>query len=161
MKRIWTLGLVAVALSAPLDLAAQSAKPAPPAPAALAKGGFKEVTDWILKAAETVPESSWSYKPTPEVRTFGQVVAHVIDGANYYCGLAIKPTPWRQTAEDAMGSKAVLIGKLKDTVNSCNVAYATPGANLMPLMSNVAHANLHYGNIITYMRMLKLTPPSS
>ena len=30
-----------------------------------------------------------------------------------------------------------------------------------PLMANITHANLHYGNVITYMRMLGLVPPSS
>lgn len=51
-------------------------------------------------------------------------------------------------------------GKLKQSVDACTAAYAgTP--SIAPALGNIGHTNLHYGNIITYMRMLGLTPPSS
>jgi hypothetical protein len=38
--------------------------------------------------------------------------------------------------------------------------YAGTG-DIGQLMANVAHTNLHYGNLITYIRMLGMVPPSS
>ena len=46
------------------------------------------------------------------------------------------------------------------TLAACSAQYngnGQPG----PLIDNVAHTSLHYGNVITYMRLLGLTPPSS
>lgn len=43
----------------------------------------------------------------------------------------------------------------------CGPAYSNPAARIERLMGNVAHSSLHYGNAITYLRMLGLKPPSS
>jgi len=50
--------------------------------------GFAQVADWITQSAESVPAEKFSFKPTDGVRTFGQLVAHIIDGYHYYCRLA-------------------------------------------------------------------------
>jgi hypothetical protein len=46
-------------------------------------------------------------------------------------------------------------------VGRCNAAYSSGNAQLRPLFTNIGHTSLHYGNIITYMRMMGLKPPSS
>lgn len=138
-------------------LAAQ--QPAANDPAALVRGGFDEVSGWVLKAADLVPADKYSYKPVPAVRSFGQLIGHIADGQNYYCARAAGRTvEWSDAVEKGSQDKAVLIQKLKDSNAVC--AAASTGA-VGPLMANVAHDNLHYGNIITYMRMLSLVPPSS
>jgi hypothetical protein len=63
-------------------------------------------------------------------------------------------------AHDYQNLKETLLPKLKRAVDRCNNAYSS-GTQLRPLFSNVGHTNPHYGNIITYMRMLGLKPPSS
>jgi uncharacterized damage-inducible protein DinB len=50
--------------------------------------------------------------------------------------------------------------KLKQATDACNTVYAGNG-QLLTLVQNIGHTNLHYGNIITYMRMMGLPPPSS
>jgi hypothetical protein len=35
------------------------------------------VKGYIIAAAEQMPEAEYSYRPTEEVRTFGQIVGHV------------------------------------------------------------------------------------
>ena len=50
--------------------------------------------------------------------------------------------------------------KLKQSVVGCAGAYSATG-QVGPLISNIGHTNLHYGNIITYLRMMGMVPPSS
>jgi uncharacterized damage-inducible protein DinB len=129
--------------------------------AAALRFGLGEVTGWVTKSAELVPADKYSYRPTQSVRTFGQQIAHLADSYNYYCARAAGRTvQWSDAIEKGSTDKATLLPKLKQSVDACTAAYAgTP--DVRPALANIAHTNLHYGNIITYLRMLGLTPPSS
>jgi uncharacterized damage-inducible protein DinB len=128
---------------------------------AAAKRGFVEVSGWITRAAEMVPAEKYSYKPTSSVRTFGELVAHIVDGAKYYCGNgAGKKTEWTDATEKGAMAKPALLAALKKAVADCAPAYDA-GKQIGPLMENVGHSSLHYGNMVTYIRMMGLTPPSS
>jgi uncharacterized damage-inducible protein DinB len=130
-------------------------------PGAATRKAFNEVAAWVVASAEKVPADKYEYKPVQTVRTFGQLIGHVADGMNYYCANgAGKPTQWSDPVEKTVSGKTALVGKLKTSVAACNSVYAAAG-QWQPLIDNVGHTNLHYGNIITYMRMLGLVPPSS
>jgi uncharacterized damage-inducible protein DinB len=130
--------------------------------AAALRSGFKEVADWVTKSADMVPAEKYNYKPVETVRTFGQLIGHIADSYNYYCALgAGNKVEWSDPIEKGTTDKATLIPKLKQTVEKCNAAYSSSAGQVGPLLTNVGHTNLHYGNIITYMRMLGLKPPSS
>lgn len=123
--------------------------------------GFGEVSGWVTKAAELVPADKYSYQPVQTVRTFGQQIAHIADSYNYYCARAAgKSVQWSDAIEKGSTDKAALMQKLKQATDACNAAYGGNGQAGM-LMANIAHTNLHYGNVITYLRMLGLTPPSN
>ena len=124
--------------------------------------GFTEVSDWITRSAALVPAEKYTVKPAPTVRTFGELVAHVVDGYNAYCGAAApgKRVQWSDATEKGKTDKATVALKLKQATDACAAAYGGKG-QLQPLMANIAHSNLHYGNIIVYVRMLGLVPPSS
>lgn len=128
---------------------------------AAARAGFTQVSGWITKAAELVPADKYNYRPVATVRTFGELIAHVADSYHYYCGRAAgKNVQWSDAIEKGAKDKATLSQKLKQAGDACTPVYG--GASQFgPLMENVGHTNLHYGNVITYMRMLGLTPPSS
>ena len=135
-----------------------------PAAGDLAKGlhhGFTEVSGWVTKAADLVPADKYSYRPVGTVRTFGQQIAHIADAYNYYCATAAgRKVQWSDAIEKGATDKAALVQKLKQSTDACSAAYGAK-SQAGQLMANIAHANLHYGNIITYMRMLGLVPPSS
>src|SRR5215216_2700023 len=141
----------------------QAAAPAPSPDAATAlRNGFTEVSGWVTKAAEMVPEDKYNYRPVDTVRTFGQLVAHITDSYNYFCARgAGNKVEWSDPVEKGATDKETLLPKLKEAVGRCNAAYSAGNAQLRPLFTNVGHTSLHYGNIITYMRMLGLKPPSS
>jgi uncharacterized damage-inducible protein DinB len=126
------------------------------------RNGFNEVNDWVVKSAEMVPAEKYNYRPVDTVRTFGQLIGHVTDAYNFFCARgAGNKVEWSDAVEKGATDKDTLLPKLKEAVGKCNAAYGSGNGQLRPLFSNVGHTSLHYGNIITYMRMMGLKPPSS
>lgn len=129
--------------------------------AAALRYGFGEVSAWVTKAAELVPADKYNYRPAQSVRTFGQQIAHIADSYGYFCSRAAgQKVQWSDAIEKGGTDKATLAQKLKQATDACNAAYGGNG-NAGMLMANIAHTNLHYGNVITYLRMLGLAPPSN
>ena len=142
------------------------------------KNGFDRVKGFIAAAAEEMPAADYSFKPSPDVRSFGQLIGHVADASYMFCGAAKKETkpPVAASIEKTVTSKDALQKALADAFAYCDAVYAaTTDASLqssidlfkMKMMKfnaldvNVAHDNEHYGNIVTYLRIKKLVPPSS
>jgi len=148
-----------------------------------AKRTFGVIKGYIIKAAAKMPEEQYAFKPTPEVRSFGQIIGHIAD-ANYgFCATAggEKPPiggfdPGTPSIEKTKTSKADLEKALADSFAYCDKVHASmtdsTGATTvklfngdMPKLSvlefNTHHDFEHYGNIVTYMRLKGLVPPSS
>ncbi len=127
---------------------------------AAARRGFTEVSGWVTRAAELVPAERYGYRPVQTVRTFGQLLAHVVDGYTYYCARAAgRQVQWTDAVEKGATDKATVVSRLKQATDACNEAYAA--GTVGPLFENVSHTSLHYGNMITYIRVMGLVPPSS
>lgn len=154
--------LVLLLLAVPALAHAQAARSAPGL-LDVTRAGFTEVADWIVRAAESVPEARYGYRPTDGVRTFGELVGHVADGNNYYCARAAgTDQDWTDTVALSGAGKTELLAQLKRSIATCTAAHtAANAARGAPLLANYGHASLHYGNIVTYLRMLGITPPSS
>ena len=141
------------------ERAAVAPTPAADANAAVAKQ-FAQVSGWILKAAELVPPDRYSYRPIGTVRTFGQLIGHIADAHNYECGRAAgRQVEWSDAIEKGPTDKATLLRKLEQSVDGC-VGIQGRG-QIEPLIAIVGHSSLHYGNVVTYMRLIGLVPPSS
>lgn len=124
------------------------------------RAAFAEVSANVTKSAELVPADKYNYRPTASVRTFGEQIAHIADSHNYYCARAAgRNVQWTDAVEKGPTDKATLLQKLKESNDACTAAYAARFAP--PMVVNVGHTNLHYGNIITYLRMMGMVPPSS
>jgi len=123
---------------------------------------FEAVNEAVVKSADMVPAEKYTYKPATTVRTFGQLVAHVADSYLWYCTRASgRNVEWSDAIEKGKTDKATVTLKLKESLAVCTAAYANNGSHVGGLINNVAHTNLHYGNVITYLRMMGLVPPSS
>jgi hypothetical protein len=86
---------------------------------------------------------------------------HLADAYGYYCGRPTNPrTQWSDAIAKGPTDKATLAPKLEQALDACNAAYSGNG-DIGQLMANVAHTSLHYGNLVTYIRMLGMVPPSS
>ena len=158
--------------------AAQAQQPAPPANAAV--GTVRELwlamTNYVTQAAVAVPESLYAYKPTAAVRSFGQLIGHVAGAQYLICAAALGEPPREEDEiERTRTTKADLVAALKASTEYCSRAYAQTDAaaqgqtklfgqdrsRLYSLGLNATHNGEHYGNIVTYMRMKGLVPPSS
>ena len=168
--------LAAVLAAAPL-LAQAPATPASANPLTDAiKDGGNRIKDLLVKSAEQMPETDYAFKPTPEVRSFGQLLAHVADANMAICGSVIGEKPTGEPAEKTALKKAEIQKALADSFAVCDKAYAsvTDASASQPvqffgrqmprlavLSFNNGHAFEHYGNVVTYLRLKGLVPPSS
>ena len=159
MRKLSLLLICCALASTPVSHARQTA----PTPQAAVKYGFDEVAGWLTASAELVPADKYTYKPVSTVRSFGELMTHAADGMNWYCGRAkaAKDVAWSDAVEKGGTTKAKVVAALKQSIQGCNAAHASATARFEKLMANVAHSSLHYGNVITYLRMLGLKPPSS
>jgi uncharacterized damage-inducible protein DinB len=125
-----------------------------------------------------MPGANYGFKPSPDVRTFAQQIAHVADDQYNLCAPAKGET--RKAAytaiEDTLSQKADLVIALKDAFAYCDAAYdaltdanggeqrtqsGKPRTRFGWLNWNLWHTWEHYGNVVVYLRMSGLVPPSS
>jgi len=140
------------------------------------KGLYAMVKNNLIKSAEKMPEENYSFKPTPEVRSFGQIIGHVADAQYMFCSAVLGEKNPAPGIEKSKTSKADLVQALKDAVAYCDKAYdgmtdaqaaqivkffGQDRAKVTVLTFNSMHDMEHYGNIVTYLRLKGLVPPSS
>ncbi len=170
MTRLFAV-FVAVLLSS-LPAAAQSPNPVSTTVKGLYDGAKRNLTE----AADKMPESEYGFKPTPEVRSFGQLVGHIANGNYSYCAIGKGEKNPNATDFEKLTAKADLLKALRDSFTYCDGAYAAAtDASLAEMVDlgrekrtrafgfvfNVSHDNEHYGNIVTYMRLKGHVPPST
>ena len=174
MRKI--LVLLAVA-TAPLAAQQQQSQSTVPANAGVssAKSVWMVPHTFVVRALEATPDSLLSFKATPAVRSLGQLYAHVADGEHLFCSLALGQGMPSTSVEKTKSTKAELLQALKESAAHCDEAYRMNDAdaqapvsffgqnvNKMFLLNmNGAHDYEHYGNIVTYLRLKGITPPSS
>jgi uncharacterized damage-inducible protein DinB len=136
----------------------------------------------LAEAAENMPASDYSFKPTAEARTFAQLIGHVASGNFLMCSSAKGEKSPAAANYEQLTDKAALVKALNEALSYCDQVYeATTDANfnqpvkvgLAPNMGptdtirgavlnfNVTHNNEHYGNIVVYLRLKGQTPPST
>ena len=134
----------------------------------------------LVAAAEKMPEAEYAFKPTPDVRSFAELIGHVANANFYFCSMAKGEASPAKTNFEKATAKADLVKGIKDAIAYCDTAYnsATDASFAekikapLPVLGgdnprgttlifNVAHNNEHYGNVVTYMRLKGHVPPSS
>ena len=123
-----------------------------------------------------MPEENYSFKPTPDIRSFGQLVGHVADANYMFCSQATGEANPMKNIEKTKTSKADLVAAIKDAVGYCNKSFDgmtdAKGSEMVKLFNfnlaklslfslNTAHTDEHYGNMVTYMRLKGIVPPTS
>jgi len=139
------------------------------------RGEFAAVKKSVMTAANKAPESIYGYQPTPEVFTLRKQLLHIADASFSICS-GFKGTPGQRPKvdADAPSPKADVIAALTASFAYCDEAMAaatdaTLGETVAPPSGTqrpksyyashlLAHTSLHYGNVVTYLRMNKLSP---
>lgn len=168
----------AVSAQAPAAGKAPAARPSasPSLGAEAMRRNWDVVTGYIIRAAENMPETKYTFRPTPEVRSFGQLIGHVAGAQQMFCAIALgEPAAAENDIEKSVTAKADLVAAIRKTTEYCNRAYAQgdsalagmtkifgQDANRMYVLAmNTVHNGEHYGNLVTYLRINGMVPPSS
>jgi uncharacterized damage-inducible protein DinB len=154
---------------------------------------YAPMADNLLDAAALMPEDKYEYRSSREVRSFGQMIAHVAGSQFLYCstaaGARLDPAVFTRLGQfrpyaDGAAKPSVtltmkpseLVALLRDGVEYCRTVQNTvsesalletvtfggrPTPRLQAFLENVAHNNEHYGNLVAYLRLNGLVPPSS
>ncbi|HXB71187.1 MAG TPA: DinB family protein [Candidatus Acidoferrales bacterium] len=138
------------------------------------KAAYTNVKNNLLKAAEKMPEDAYSFKPTPEVQSWGQRIAHIANQIGTCSGM----TGERKTSDAGnKTAKADLVAALKASFDACDAAWDSMNdksamemiagrggaqrSKLGALIGNTTHDVEMYGYLSVYMRLKGVVPPSS
>lgn len=150
-----------------------------PSMASVARTMHANVRRNLAEAAAAMPDVEYAFKPTPEVRSFAQVIGHVINANYFFCAQARgESSPGTQDYEKVT-VKASLVKALDAALGYCDAVYnattdatfqtlvkvAAPSKEQTPrgmvLIFNTTHNEEHYGNLVVYMRLKGHVPPST
>lgn len=166
---------VCVLLAVPAFAQAPAGAPANPITAGV-KSAHEMAKGNLAKAAEQMPENLYAFKATPDVRSFGQLIGHVANANYMICGAVSGEKPSGADIEKTVTAKADLVKALGESFAFCDKVYAGMSdaegaktvaffggqqAKLSVLAFNNMHNYEHYGNVVTYLRLNKMVPPSS
>ncbi len=131
----------------------------------------------IVATADMLSDEIYAFQPTDEVRTAGGLLAHIANSQYFFCSTAAgEASPVTDNLEETLEAKADIVAALGESFAYCASVYEgmddATGAEMVSLMGNdmaksailafnSAHNYEHYGNLVTYMRLNGITPPSS
>jgi uncharacterized damage-inducible protein DinB len=162
-----TLALAAVLAALPVTASAQGVASIRPL--------YENFRGYLVKAAQQVSEADYSFKPTADVRSFGELIGHTANANFMFCAAVLgEESPNTMDYEKAT-SKAEIVQGIEAAFAYCDKAYAIEdakameeitffgrkGTRLWVLNFNAMHDAEHYGNVVTYMRLKGMVPPSS
>lgn len=181
MRRFQILTATAVLVAPSLALAQTPAPPPAPQTFTLSGNmvrGYQNIQRNLLEAAEKMPDADYSFRPTAQIRPFGELVAHVALSQFGTCA-ALKgdaAPPHKDDKEDATRSKSELVALLKESAAYCDPVLTSLKDEDLPVLTNaghnqaakglflagtVAHGNEMYGTMSVYLRLKGLVPPST
>lgn len=135
---------------------------------------YNGVKNNLVKMAEKMPEDQYGFKPTSDIRSFGQLIAHVADSQARTCSAVTGEMKSINAASKT--TKADLVAALKESFTLCDAAYnGLTDANATEMIktargqrtrvgalaANVSHSNEEYGYMSVYLRLKNVVPPSS
>jgi hypothetical protein len=139
--------------------------------------GYQSVQRNLVEAAEKMPEADYGFKPTPEIRPFGQLVAHAALTQFGTCSLLKgEASPRKDEKEDAPRTRAEAIALLKASTEYCDPLVTPLTDTTMPEMvktkdmqvaqgllpaSLISHGQEMYGTMAVYLRLKGIVPPTT
>jgi hypothetical protein len=139
-----------------------------------AKQAYNNVKNNLTKAAEKMPEDAYSFKASPDIRTFGALIGHIAASQMGTCSAV--NGEMKKSDANSKTAKADLVAALKAGFDECDKAFdSLTDANakdmikgprgertrLGTLVGVTTHDNEEYGYLAVYMRIKGVVPPSS
>jgi hypothetical protein len=143
--------------------------------AAAIKASYNGIKNNLNGAAEKMPDDQYNFKASPDIRTFGALIAHVADSQARTCSAIAGSTPPESAGSKT--AKADLVAALKASFDICDgvinslsdedasktvsMGRGGPRSKFAVLWGIIAHSNEEYGYLAVYMRLKGIVPPSS
>jgi hypothetical protein len=137
---------------------------------------YKRLRLDVSETAEVMPEQNYSFRLTPAQRTFAEWIGHAAMGNFGFCA-AIKGEAAPKTEHiHHMTGKSEHSKALLDSFNYCDEALkgmtdqkaltaytlnSKQGFPVQGMINLVSSTNEHYGNMVGYLRVKGITPPST
>jgi hypothetical protein len=154
----------------------QQAGPVPNPVSSTVKTQLARFSKIMVAAADLMPAEKYSFKPTPEMNTFGHLTMHIAQSNNVLCSkISGAPAPDVKLADTDPKDKVV--AALKASFEFCNTALANVDDSKLgdPLVlfgnrpSSRAGALIvlsddwydHYGTQAVYLRLNGILPPTA
>jgi uncharacterized damage-inducible protein DinB len=131
----------------------------------------------LVAAAEEMPAGKYGFKPTPAQMSFGEVIAHLVEGNDFLCSRigGVEPPKRAELAKGAPKEK--LVGRLRETFEFCESALGKVDDSKLdgkvPYFGDrdVTRAQAmfataedwadHYSQLAIYLRLNGLLPPTA
>jgi len=173
-KSLTTLALLFLALTGAAQAQTEATPPDSTRPF---KSFYNSTRQNLIGAAEKMPAEHFGFKPTSDVRSYAEIFGHIID-TNYWACAALRgeANPNRDDLEKTLKTKDEVVKAVKASFEYCDGAMKTLSEATLketfksgmrdvpktsPLLLLIAHSQEHYGNLVTYLRLKGLVPPSS
>jgi len=165
-----------------LAASAAAAQPPPPGPVGTAlslQRNYAQLKNNITASAEKMPDADYFFKPTPDIRGYGQLWGHVADAQFGQCSGAkgVANPRQGQPSFEALTTKAEVVKAVADSFAFCDDAFSSlTEASASEMISNgrggqqsraaallgvIAHGSEMYGIGTVYLRLKGLVPPST
>lgn len=138
-----------------------------PTPIQSVSRNFDSINQRVLEMAQDFPADKYDFRPTKEVRSFGEVLVHVISG-NVYAAKAGRgeQVNWDELNPKDYKGKAEIVAALQKSITDADATLKnTPEERftktLRPWIDVIEHAAEHYGQLVVYYRVNGMTPPAS
>ena len=130
----------------------------------------------LIRSAEKMPAEDYAFKPSPALRSYGEVIGDIADWQYDYCSVPLREANPAPAVDRAVASKVDLVTALKDALAYCDRAFSsmTDAAAAEPvdfrgvkiprlglLLVHLVHSTEHYASLVPYLRMKNILPPTS
>jgi uncharacterized damage-inducible protein DinB len=138
-----------------------------PTPVQAINGMFVDINRRVLDMAKDLPEAKYNHKPSPDTRSFGEVIVHIASG-NIFGAKAGRgeEVNWDELDPKDYKTKAAIVALLEKSIADATTSLkAVPAENfsktLFPWFAVIQHESEHYGQLVAYYREMGLVPPES
>jgi uncharacterized damage-inducible protein DinB len=177
MKRIVGLYLGCLLMATAAD--AQGPPQGPVGTATALQRNYAQLKNNVTASAEKLSDADYSFKPTPDVRTFGQLWGHVADAQFGQCSgpKGVANPRQGQPSFETLTTKAEVVKALADSFAFCDDVFSSltdesaaqmisngrggQQSRAAALLGVVTHGSEMYGIGTVYLRLKGLIPPST
>ena len=140
------------------------------------KAQWENIRTMVVRTVEVVPEDKYDFKPKPEVRSFRDLFIHIAQENYFFMGAMTGQRPGDLSRLENLKTRAEIVKALNESYDYGAKALASLNdqkalemiqrrnrqvPRWSMALDNIVDNMDHYGNLVVYMRLNGIVPPSS